>query len=234
MKCLDLTSLGEGDDRQTIAGLCAKARMPLGGHPNVPVAAVCLRSDFVTQAVDLLAGTGVKVAAVAGGFPRPAALIAARCREISSAVASGADEIDAVITRELAQADSWADLYAEVSGLKKACGDGLLKMIIVSGELRDSHQIAGTSLVCMLAGADFVKTSTGYDRLNATLDAGRAMAAAIRLYHERTGYEVGLKPAGGIRAIDQAIEWLSLVRRELGKDWAQPRLFRIGASSLLD
>lgn len=238
IQCMDLTTLNGDDTPGTVRRLCAKALRPvrdeliqeLGVQPRV--AAVCVYHDFVSEAVDALGGQ-IPVAAVAAGFPHGLSPLPERIREIEASVAAGAAEIDIVIARRHVLLSDWQALYDEVRAFREACGDAHLKTILATGELGTLRNVARASVVCMMAGADFIKTSTGKESVNATPAYGLVMARAIREYHERTGYRVGLKPAGGIRQSKQALEWLILMREELGLAWTRPNLFRIGASALL-
>jgi deoxyribose-phosphate aldolase len=240
--CLDLTTL-QGDDTTTnVLRLCAKAKSPvrpdilnaLGARElGIKVGAVCLYHAFVTTAVQALQGSGIPVAAVSTGFPAGLNPLPQRIEEIKASVAAGASEIDVVITRAHALAGDWEALYDEVCAFREACGDTLMKVILGAGDLATLANVARASQVAMMAGADFVKTSTGKETVNATLPVGVVMTRQIRDYHERTGHAVGFKPAGGIRTAKQALEWLILMKEELGDRWLRSDLFRIGASSLL-
>jgi deoxyribose-phosphate aldolase len=183
--------------------------------------------------VDALAGSGVRAAVVSTGFPAGMSPFGLRVREIEESVAGGADEVDVVISRGLALRGDWRGVYDEVCAFRAACGDAHLKVILGTGDLGTLTNVARASVVCMMAGADFVKTSTGKEAVNATLPVGLVMCRAVREYWERTGFKVGLKPAGGIRTAKQALDWLMLVREELGAEWCVPGLFRLGASTLL-
>lgn len=240
--CMDLTTLGGDDTRSNVERLCAKARRPLRadlaealgiGDLGLTVAAVCVYHEHVAEAVKALAGSGIPVAAVAAGFPHGQSPLRARLSEIEESVAEGAAEIDIVINRSKALCGDWEGLYEEVRAFREACGEAHLKTILATGELATLKNVQKASLVCMMAGADFIKTSTGKESVNATLDYGLVMARAIRAYRERTGFSVGFKPAGGIRTAKQSLDWLILMKEELGDAWTQPNLFRIGASSLL-
>jgi len=240
--CMDLTTLGGDDTRSNVERLCAKARRPLRsdladalgiGDLGLTVAAVCVYHERVEAAVRALEGSGIPVAAVAAGFPHGQSPMRVRIAEIEDSVAAGASEIDIVITRSKVLTGDWEGLYDEVRAFREACGDAHLKTIIATGELATLRNVQKASLVCMMAGADFIKTSTGKESVNATLDYGLVMARAIRAYRERTGFSVGFKPAGGIRGAKQSLDWLILMKEELGDAWTQPDLFRIGASSLL-
>lgn len=240
VECMDLTTLGGDDSAGTVRRLCAKARRPIRadledalGLEGVRVGAVCVYHAFVATAVEALKGSSIPVAAVATGFPHGLSPLAARIREIQESVAAGASEIDIVIRREYALTGDWERLYDEVGAFREACGEAHLKTILATGELGTLQNVARASLVCMMAGADFIKTSTGKESVNATIPVGITMARAIRDYADRTGFRVGYKPAGGIRTAKQALDWLILMKEELGTPWLSPRLFRIGASSLL-
>jgi deoxyribose-phosphate aldolase len=199
----------------------------------IRVAAVCVYHSFVETALEALEGSGIPVAAVSTGFPAGLSPFAQRIGEIRASVAAGAEEIDVVITRSHALTENWRALYDEVRAMREACGDAHIKTILAAGELGTLRTVARASLVCMMAGADFIKTSTGKESVNATMPIGLVMARAIREYRERTGQLVGLKPAGGIRSAREALEWLALVKDELGDRWLRPDLFRFGASALL-
>jgi deoxyribose-phosphate aldolase len=239
---MDLTTLAGDDTPGRVRRLCAKARRPVRqdlleamGASQLPirVGAVCVYHAFVETAVEALEGSGIPVAAVSTGFPAGLSPFPQRIAEIRASVAAGADEIDVVISRAHALTDNWYALYEEVRAMREACGDAHLKTILATGELGTLRTVARASVVCMMAGADFIKTSTGKESVNATLPVGLVMARAIRDYRERTGQLVGLKPAGGIRAARDALDWLALVKDELGDRWLYPDLFRFGASALL-
>jgi deoxyribose-phosphate aldolase len=239
---MDLTTLAGDDTPGRIRRLCAKARRPVRedllqamGAAELPirVGAVCVYHSFVETAVEALDGSGIPVAAVSTGFPAGLSPLAQRLAEIRASVAAGAEEIDVVITRAHALTENWRALYDEVRAMREACGDAHIKTILATGELGTLRTVGRASLVCMMAGADFIKTSTGKESVNATLPVGLVMARAIREYRERTGMFVGLKPAGGIRSARDALDWLALMKDELGDRWLRPHLFRFGASSLL-
>jgi len=239
---MDLTTLSGDDTRGRVRRLCAKARRPVradlleamgAGQLPIRVAAVCVYHRFVPTAVEALEGSGIPVAAVSTGFPAGLSPFEQRIGEIRASVAAGAEEIDVVITREHALTENWRALYDEIRAMREACGDAHIKTILATGELGTLRTVARASLVCMMAGADFIKTSTGKEGVNATLPVGLVMARAIREYRERTGQLIGLKPAGGIRAAKDALEWLALMKEELGDRWLRPDLFRFGASGLL-
>ncbi len=239
---MDLTTLQGDDTASRVRRLCAKARMPvradllaaLGAESlDVTVAAVCVYHAFIGVAKEALAGSQIAVAAVSTGFPAGLSPLPLRVQEIEASVAAGADEIDIVITRSHVLTGNWQALHDEVRAFRQAAGPAHLKAILGTGELGTLRDVARASLVCMMAGADFIKSSTGKEPVNATLPVGLVMARAIRDYRERTGHLVGLKPAGGIRAAKQALDWLCLLKEELGDRWLRPDLFRFGASALL-
>ena len=239
---MDLTTLSGDDTPGNVRRLCAKARTPvrhdilsaLGAEElGITVGAVCVYHAYVPVAVEALRGTGIPVAAVSTGFPAGLSPLAQRLAEIHASVAEGAREIDVVITRAHVLTGDWPALYDEVRQFRAACGDAHLKVILATGELATLTNVARASQVAMMAGADFIKTSTGKEPVNATLPVGLVMARQIRDYHERTGHRVGFKPAGGIRTAKGALDWLLLMKEELGDRWLQPDLFRFGASGLL-
>jgi deoxyribose-phosphate aldolase len=239
---MDLTTLSGDDTAGRVRRLCAKARRPVRddlleamGASQLPirVGAVCVYHTFIETAVQALEGSGIPVAAVSTGFPAGLSPFPQRLAEIRASVAAGAEEIDVVISRAHALTENWRALYDEVRAMREACGDAHIKTILATGELGTLRTVARASLVCMMAGADFIKTSTGKEAVNATLPVGLVMARAIRDYRERTGHLVGLKPAGGIRAAREALDWLALIKDELGDRWLRPDLFRFGASALL-
>ncbi|HTM76845.1 MAG TPA: deoxyribose-phosphate aldolase [Devosia sp.] len=239
---MDLTTLNSDDTDGRVERLCAKARHPLRqdivdgldiGNLRVLPGAVCVYHRFVKTAVAALAGTGIPVAAVSTAFPHGLAPLETKLREIELSVADGAKEIDIVIERGMVLAGDWQGLYDQVKGFRKACGDAHIKTILGTGELATQTNIAKASLVCMLAGADFIKTSTGKEKVNANLVTSLTMIRMIRWFHEETGIEIGYKPAGGISSSKDALTYLALMKEELGVAWLQPHLFRFGASSLL-
>jgi deoxyribose-phosphate aldolase len=243
VSCLDLTTLAGDDTPGVVRRLSARGRRPLPSDLlaglgatdlDLRVGAICVYHAFVETAVNALAGSGIPVAAVSAGFPAGLSPFAQRVAEISASVDAGATEIDIVVTRAHILTGNWTALYDEVSAFREACGAARMKAILSTGELGTLRNVARASIVCMMAGADFIKTSTGKETTNATLQVGLVMARAIRDYHERTGYRVGFKPAGGIRTASQALEWLVLMKEELGDRWLSPTLFRFGASGLLD
>lgn len=242
VSCLDLTTLGGDDTPGRVRRLCAKARHPvrddlleaLGmADQRLSVGAVCVYHRFVDTAVDALRGSGIPVAAVSAGFPHGLNPFPQRIEEIHASVEAGAREIDIVITRAHVLTGSWPALYEEVRAFRDASGPARMKAILATGELGTLRNVARASLVAMMAGADFVKTSTGKESVNATLPVGLTMVRAVRAYAERTGYRVGFKPAGGIRRAREALQWLILMKEELGSGWMRPDLLRFGASSLL-
>jgi deoxyribose-phosphate aldolase len=239
---MDLTTLAGDDTPGRVRRLCAKAVAPVRGDllaalgmADVPltVGAVCVYHAMVPTAVEALSGSGVPVAAVSTGFPAGLSPRETRLAEIRASVAAGAEEIDVVINRQQALAGDWHALYDELRLFRDACGPAHLKVILATGELGTLRTVARASLVAMMAGADFIKTSTGKEGVNATLPVSLTMVRAIRDYAERTGQAVGFKPAGGIRTASDALAWMILMREELGRRWLQPDLFRFGASGLL-
>jgi len=239
---IDLTTLAGDDTPGTVRRLCAKARQPVrteilaalgAADLGVTVGAVCVYHNLVDTAVDALRGSGIPVAAVSTGFPAAQIAHGQKLAEITASVEAGAAEIDTVISRAHVLTGDWPALYDEVRDFRAACGDAHMKVILATGELGALRNVGMASLVAMMAGADFIKTSTGKESVNATLPVSLVMARAIRDYHERTGYKVGFKPAGGIRTAKQSLDWLALMKEELGDAWTRPALFRIGASGLL-
>ncbi len=239
---MDLTALSGDDTPSNVRRLCAKAMNPVRedllaalGVADRPLraGAVCVYASRVHDALDALRGAPVPVAAVAGGFPAGQIPLPAKLEEIRFAVGAGAAEIDAVIAREHVLAENWTALYDEIRAFRDASGDALLKVILATGELGRLRNVAIASHVAMMAGADFVKTSTGKEPVNATLPVGLVMTRTVREHAERTGYKVGFKPAGGVRTAKQALDWMILMKEELGDEWLTPSLFRIGASALV-
>jgi deoxyribose-phosphate aldolase len=239
---MDLTTLAGDDTPGRVRRLCAKARTPVRSDllealgvegEDVRVAAVCVYHEMVETAREALAGSDIPVAAVSTGFPHGLSPLPQRLDEIRASVAAGAAEIDVVISRRHVLTGDWEALHREVRAFREACGEAHLKTILATGELGTLRNVARASLVCMMGGADFVKTSTGKESVNATLPVGLVMARAVRAYAERTGHAVGFKPAGGIRTAKDALLWLVLMKEELGVGWLRPELFRFGASSLL-
>ncbi len=240
--CIDLTTLSGDDTPGNVGRLCAKARQPvrqdlldaLGvGDLGITTGAVCVYHARVADAVAALEGTNIPVAAVSTGFPAGMNPFPLRVEEIRESVKAGAKEIDIVITRPHVLTGNWDALYDEVQQFRSACGDAHMKTILATGELGTLRNVAKASLVCMMAGADFIKTSTGKELVNATLEVSLTMCRMIRAYQLRTGYKVGFKPAGGIRTAKQALNFQTLMKEELGDEWLFPDLFRLGASSLL-
>lgn len=240
--CIDLTTLSGDDTEGRVMRLCAKACTPvrhdvltgLGmAHHKITTGAVCVYHRFVTCAVRELAGTGIPVAAVSTGFPAGLTPHKLKLAEIDASVAAGASEIDIVITREHVLTGNWQGLYREMQDFRKACGDAHVKAILATGELKTLRNVAKASLVCMMAGADFIKTSTGKEPVNATLPVSMVMVRMIRQYEKMTGFKVGYKPAGGVSKAKDILVYQTLMNEELGRDWLRPDLFRIGASSLL-
>jgi deoxyribose-phosphate aldolase len=239
---IDLTTLSGDDTPGNVRRLCAKARHPLRddivqrlgvSDLGITVGAVCVYHSLVPTAVDALRGTNIPVAAVSTGFPAGLSPLEQRIDEIRASVAAGAREIDIVITRAHVLTGNYEALYDEVKAFREACGDAHMKAILATGELATLGNVARASLVAMQAGADFIKTSTGKEGVNATIPFGVVMCRMIREYFEQTGYAVGFKPAGGIRSAKNALEYLYLMKEELGDRWLRPDLFRFGASSLL-
>jgi len=237
---MDLTTLSGDDSVGRVRRLCAKARQPVSQHildalgmDGLTTGAVCVYHDMVETAVDALQGTSIPVAAVSTGFPAGLSPFHLRIQEIRDSVAAGAQEIDIVISRRHVLTGNWQALYDEMAEMRAACGDAHVKAILATGELGTLRNVARASLICMMAGADFIKTSTGKEPVNATLPVTLTMIRAIRDYQDRTGIKVGYKPAGGISKAKDAIVYLSMIKDELGDRWLQPDLFRFGASSLL-
>ena len=240
--CIDLTTLAGDDTPGNVLRLCAKARQPvredllqaLGVKDfRLHVGAVCVYHNLVHVAVEALRGSGIPVAAVSTGFPAGQNPMEQKLEEIAASVKAGASEIDIVISRAHVLTGNWQALYDEVRAFREVCGDAHMKTILATHELATLRNVGMASLVCMMAGADFIKTSTGKEAVNATLPVGIVMVRAIRDYYERTGYKVGFKPAGGIRSAKESLDWLILMKEELGNDWLHNSLFRIGASGLL-
>ncbi len=242
ISCMDLTTLAGDDTDERVKRLCAKAKQPLQSELveklgiaglELKVAAVCVYHTFVEIARKALEGSGVKVAAVSTGFPAGLSPFEQRVEEIRRSVDAGANEIDVVITRAHVFGAKWEQLYNEVAVFKNACGAAHLKVILGTGDLTTLRNTAKASLVAMMAGADFIKTSTGKETVNATLPVGLVMIRMIRGYEQRTGFTVGFKPAGGIRTAKQSLEWLMLLKEELGPRWLNADMFRFGASGML-
>jgi len=240
--CMDLTTLNSNDTDERVRRLCAKALNPLRrdiagglglGDTVIRPAAVCVYHPFVATAAAALEGSGVHVAAVSTAFPHGLTPLATRLQEIEASVRDGADEIDVVIARGLVFGARWQQLYDEIVAMRAACGEAHLKVILGTGDLATLRNVMLASMVAMMAGADFIKTSTGKESVNATLPVGLVMVRAIRAYFEHTGHLIGFKPAGGISTAKASLDWLVLMKEELGRRWLEPELFRFGASSLL-
>lgn len=242
ISCIDLTTLSGDDSEGRVRRLCAKAMRPLRQdllkavgveELGITTGAVCVYHAMVPTAVAALRGSGLPVAAVSTGFPAGLSPMETRLDEIRRSLDAGASEIDVVITRAHALNQRWPELYEEVLAFRKACGSAHLKTILATGQLGSMNIVARASMVCMMAGADFIKTSTGMEALNANPPVALVMVRMIREFQERTGRKVGFKPAGGIKTAKEAVAYLILLKEELGNDWLSPRLFRFGASSLL-
>src|ERR1700733_13279874 len=242
ISCMDLTTLSGDDSAERVKRLCAKARRPLEDHLikalkiedlNLHVGAVVVYHPFVETAVKALDGSGIPVAAVSTGFPAGLSPLETRVQEIRRSVEAGASEIDIVITRAHVFNGEWNALYDEVAAFKDACGPAHMKAILGTGDLLTLRNVARASWVAMMAGTDFIKTSTGKEAVNATLPVSLVMIRALREYGERTGMAVGFKPAGGIKTAKQALDWMATMKDELGRSWLEPSLFRYGASSML-
>ena len=240
ISCIDLTTLAGDDTAGRVHRLCAKARQPVRadllkalGMEGLTVGAVCVYHDMIEPAVEALEGSGIPVAAVSTGFPAGLSPFHLRVKEIEESVKAGAREIDIVISRRHVLTGDWQALYDEMRTFRAACGDAHVKAILATGELGTLRNVARASVVCMMAGADFIKTSTGKESVNATLPVSLVMIRAIRDYYARMGVRVGYKPAGGISKAKDALVYLALIKEELGDDWLSPHLLRFGASSLL-
>src|SRR6266705_1940547 len=240
--CIDLTTLAGDDTPGNVLRLCAKARQPVrqellealgAGDLHLKVGAVCVYHNLVPVAVEALRGAGIPVAAVSTGFPAGQNPFEQKLEEIAASIKAGASEIDIVISRAHVLTGNWQALYDEMRAFRAACGEDHMKTILATHELATLRNVGMASIVCMMAGDDFIKTSTGKEPVNATLPVGVVMVRAIREYLDRTGYKVGFKPAGGIRTAKQSLDWLILMKEELGNEWLNNSLFRIGASSLL-
>jgi deoxyribose-phosphate aldolase len=242
IECIDLTTLAGDDTPGRVKRLCAKARRPLRDDLKTALGlkdydlhtgAVCVYPTMVATAVAALAGSGIPVASVATGFPAGLTPLPQRLAEIKYAVGEGAQEIDIVISRAQVLTGDWQAMFDEVSQMREACGEAHMKAILATGELKTLDNVYKASMVAMMAGADFIKTSTGLEGVNATLPVSLVMVRALRDYFEQTSYHVGFKPAGGLKTTKDAIAWLILMKEELAPEWLKPDLFRIGASSLL-
>ncbi|MEO0653913.1 MAG: deoxyribose-phosphate aldolase [Pseudomonadota bacterium] len=240
ISCIDLTTLSGDDTEGRVRRLCAKARAPVREDlldeldmNGLTVGAVCVYHDMIAAAVTALKGSQIPVAAVSTGFPAGLSPLHLRVAEIEASVAAGAEEIDIVISRRHALSGDWQALYDELCLFRAACGPAHMKAILATGELGSLRNVGRASVVAMMAGSDFIKTSTGKESVNATLPVTLVMLRAIRDYHERTGFRVGYKPAGGISKAKDALVYLAMIKEELGDRWLRPDLFRFGASSLL-
>ncbi len=240
VSCIDLTTLSGDDTPGRVRRLAMKARQPVRrdllaalGMEGLTTGAVCVYHEMIAPALEALEGTAIPVAAVSTGFPAGLSPFRLRVEEIRESVAAGAREIDIVISRRHVLTGNWQELYDEVKTFREACGPAHMKAILATGELGSLRNVARASLVSMMAGADFIKTSTGKESVNATLPVSLVMIRMIREYHRRTGIRVGYKPAGGISRAKQALTYLTLIKEELGNEWLSPHLFRFGASSLL-
>jgi deoxyribose-phosphate aldolase len=240
--CMDLTTLSGDDTDERVRRLCAKGRHPIQHEVveklgiadlNIKVAAICVYHTFIETALAALEGSGIHVAAVSTGFPAGLSPLAERVAEIRRSVEAGANEIDVVITRAHVFGGRWQALYDEIAAFKQACGPAHMKVILGTGDLLTLRNVARASVVAMMAGADFIKTSTGKEPTNATLPVSLVMVRAIREYAQETGMAVGFKPAGGIRTAKQSLDWLSMMKEELGDSWLRAEMFRFGASGLL-
>jgi len=237
---IDLTTLSGDDTENRVRRLCAKAKQPVRADilnalrmDDLTTGAICVYHEMIETAVQALDGSGIPVAAVSTGFPAGLSPFHLRVQEIKESVAAGASEIDIVISRRHALTGNWQALYDEIREFRAACGDAHLKTILATGELGSLRNVARASMTCMMAGADFIKTSTGKESVNATLPVSLVMVRQIREYYERTGYKIGYKPAGGISKAKESLMYLVLMKEELGREWLEPELFRFGASSLL-
>ena len=239
LQCIDLTTLGGDDTPGRVERLCMKALRPLRtdlmealGVTGLTTGAVCVYHEMITPAARILQGR-LPIAAVSTAFPAGLSSMETKLREIELSVAAGATEIDIVITRQHVLTGHWQALYDEMVAYRKACGDAHVKAILGTGDLTTLENVAKASWVCMMAGSDFIKTSTGKEGVNATIPVALTMVRTIREYHEQTGFQVGFKPAGGVSSAKSALQYLTLMKEELGREWLEPHLFRIGASSLL-
>ncbi len=239
---IDLTTLSGDDTPGRVQRLCAKARQPVRDdllvalgmqNEHLTTGAVCVYHEMVPVAVKALEGSGIPVAAVSTGFPAGLSPLETRLAEIHASVAAGASEIDIVISRRYVLTANWQALYDEVAAYREACGEAHLKTILATGQLGSMTKVAKASMICMMAGADFIKTSTGMEKVNATQPVSLIMMRMIREYLHQTGYKIGFKPAGGISNAKTALQYMVLAKEELGNDWLQPDLLRFGASSLL-
>ena len=239
---IDLTTLAGDDTRGNVLRLCEKAKKPV--RPDIlkslgmqevglTTGAVCVYHNLIPYAKEALQGTSIPIAAVSTGFPAGKISLEDKITEIKKSVAAGALEIDIVISRDLVLESKWKELYDEIKLCREACGDAHMKTILATGEIPTYTKVAKASWVAMMAGSDFIKTSTGKESVNATLAVSLVMIRCIRDYSELTGVKVGYKPAGGIQKAKQALDYLILIKEELGDEWLNKNLFRFGASSLL-
>ncbi|XP_015121679.1 deoxyribose-phosphate aldolase [Diachasma alloeum] len=237
---IDLTSLNADDTRETIEELCAKAINPLGDksdNKDLHTAAVCVLQSRVQDAKNVFKrenSKNIAIATVAGDFPTAALSYDQRLKDVIAAGQSDADEIDIVIDRSLVENENWEELFRQISEMRKACGDKHMKTILSTGDLSSVYHVYKAAMVAMSAGSNFIKTSTGKESVNATLEVGIVICEAIKEFTKWTGVKVGFKPAGGIKTSLQALQWVNLVSEILGEEWLDKKLFRIGASSLLD
>ena len=232
---IDLTTLEGQDTPGKVRALCAKAMRPDPMEPSTPrVAAICVYPDMVSVAAETLGDSGVRVASVATAFPSGRAALPVKLADTRDAVAAGADEIDMVIDRGAFLSGRYMEVYDEIVAVKEACGQAHLKVILETGELVTYDNVRRASWLAMLAGGDFVKTSTGKIAPAATLPVTLVMLEAVRDFRDTTGRQVGVKPAGGIRTTKDAVRYLVLVNETVGDDWLDPDWFRLGASSLLN
>ena len=239
---MDLTTLSGDDTEARVRRLCSKAKKPLNptlskalgvDSLNLGVAAVCVYHDMLSAAKKNLSHTEINLAAVSTGFPAGLSPLPLRMQEIEYSVASGANEIDIVISRRHVLEGNWQELYNEVKLFREKCGEAHMKTILATGELGNLSNIARASQICMMAGADFIKTSTGKESTNATLPVSLVMIRMIRDYYNETGIRIGFKAAGGISDTKTALTYMTMIQEELGRRWLEPDLFRFGASSLL-
>ena len=239
---MDLTTLSGDDTEARVRRLCSKAKQPisnklekiLGAESlDLSVAAVCVYHDMLASAKKALNKSKVNLAAVSTGFPAGLSPLPLRLKEIEYSVDSGANEIDIVISRRHVLEGNWEELYKEVKMFREKCGDAHMKTILATGELGNLSNIAKASQVCMMAGADFIKTSTGKEPTNATLPVSLVMVRMIRNFYNETGIRIGFKAAGGISDTKTALLYMTMIQEELGRRWLEPDLFRFGASSLL-
>ncbi|ELU10749.1 hypothetical protein CAPTEDRAFT_219406 [Capitella teleta] len=243
--CIDLTTLSGDDTPSNVQRICFKASRPIRQDlleaikmhdKGITTGAVCVYPNRVADCVRFLKAAGashIPIASVATGFPSGQVPLKTRLEEIRQAVDDGASEIDIVINRHYALTGKWKELYEEVCAMREACGEAHLKTILATGELGSLTNVYKASMVCMMAGADFIKTSTGKEGVNAIFPVALVMVRAIREYFHRTGFKVGFKPAGGIRTAKDSLTWMSMMKEELGDEWTKPNLFRIGASGLM-